>query len=161
MMKNLSFLAALLWLAACAAPPPPPLTATAQIETGRLGIRVSAPAPLDNVELTAPDGRAFPARRIQAPGVAVRTEEVVGRPSVLIGGSGGSSSGLDAGIGLSIPFKNPFGGAERPRAYVSQADFDLPAEALENYRNSHGRGWTLFIQYGNSSRSLAAPPPAL
>ncbi len=160
MMKYLSILAALLWLAACAAPPPPAVTATARIEAGWLGIRVSAPAPLDQAELTAPDGRAFAARRIQAPGVAVRTEEVVGRPSVLIGGSGGSSSGLDAGIGLSIPLKNPFGGGERQRAYVSQADFELPAEALESYRDSNGQGWALLIQFGNSSRSLAAPPLA-
>lgn len=149
----------LLLLVGCAEPPPPPLVSAAarQIDATRLEIRTSTPAPLEAAELTAPDGRVFAARRITAPGQN-QEAPMVGRPSVVLGGSGGSSSGLDAGIGLSLPIRNPFSSGERARPFASQAEFSLPAEALARYRDQQAAGWTLYLLYGNSSRSLAAPP---
>ncbi len=161
MMKTSALLSLLLplLLAGCAAPPPPPVSAAArQIDATGLEIRVSAPAPLEAAELTAPDGRVFAARRITTPGQS-QEAPLVGRPSVVLGGSGGSSSGLDAGIGLSLPIRNPFSSGERARAYASQAEFSLPAEALARYREQRAQGWSLYLLYGNSSRSLAAPAP--
>lgn len=149
----LAFLLLLLGISACAAPPPP-LGATARVDdAGRLLLRISAPAPLQDAELTAPDGRAFPARRIVAPSLRAPDDY---RPGVFVGGSGGSSSGIDTGIGISLPVRNPFG-TPASRGYVSEAEFALPAEALARYK-ADAAAWFLSIAFGNERRELKAPP---
>ncbi len=162
MMKKLplALFALLLLLTGCAEAPPPPVSASARLLDGtRLEIRVSSPAPLDAAELTAPDGRGFIAQLIETQGMRDQEGASIGRPSVVVGGSGGSSSGLDAGIGLSLPIRNPFSSGARQRPYASRAEFFLPAALLAQYRDTGAAGWELFLAYGNSSRSLTAPAP--
>jgi len=149
------FIAGLLLLAACASPAEPPLAASVELQPPDLLIlRISAGEALEQAELTAPDGRAFPARRLvlRQPPEAERDDR---RPGIILGGSGGSSSGLDAGIGLSLPLKNPFSAA-RKRPLAAQAEFRLPPELLERYR-ADPKAWTVYLTFGNATRGIPGP----
>ncbi len=147
-------------------PPPPPLAAAARIEGDWLGIRVRGPAAIQSASLVDPDGRAHAASRITFPALSSsgsgETESRVGRPSVVLGGSGGSSSGIDAGIGLSLPIQNPFSSSSRPARppmVLSQAEFTLPAPVLARYRADMGQGWRLRLSHGGQGEILPAPAP--
>ncbi len=181
MRKSALLLLPLLLLAACAetpsrsssggassaSAPPPPLAAAARIEGDWLGIRVRGPAAIETASLIDPDGRAHGASRITFPAVpggntgSSDTESRVGRPSVVLGGSGGSSSGLDAGIGLSLPIQNPFSSSrpQRPPMVLSQAEFTLPPPVLARYRADRGQGWRLQLSHGGQGEILPAPAP--
>ncbi len=156
-------IAGLLLLTACASPAEPPLAASVELlAPDRLILRVSAGQALEQAELTAPDGRAFQAQRlvVREPPEAERPSETGRdgrRPGVILGGSGGSSSGLDAGIGLSLPLKNPFA-AERKRPIAAQAEFRLPPELLERYR-ANPKAWLVYLTFGNATRSIPGPNP--
>lgn len=147
-------------------PPPPPLAAAARIEGDWLGIRVRGPAAIESASLVDPDGRAHAASRITFPALSSsssgETESRVGRPRVVLGGSGGSSSGIDAGIGLSLPIQNPFSSSSRPQRppmVLSQAEFTLPAPVLARYRADMGQGWRLRLSHGGQGEILPAPAP--
>lgn len=147
----------LLVLAACASPAEPPLLAAVELRPpDRLILRVSAAGALEQAELTAPDGRAFPAQSVilRLPPEAERDDR---RPGIVLGGSGGSSSGLDAGIGLSLPLKNPFA-AERRRPIAAQAEFRLPPELLERYQ-ADPKAWVVYLTFGNATRGIPGPAP--
>jgi len=149
----------LLLLAACAddAPRPQPVYASASLnERGALVLRISADAPVDDAMLTAPDGRSFTGR-ISAPGAGADAGSSW-RPGVVLGGSGGSSSGMNAGIGLSLPLKNPFASDRPARNFLSQAEFALPPEALSRYR-ADPRAWRLDLVL--AGRDASRPAPAI
>ncbi len=148
--------ALLLLLTACSSPAAPPLAASAELTPDRLILRVSAAEALQQAELSAPDGRVFAAERLvlREPPEPERDSR---RPGVVLGGSGGSSSGMDAGIGLSLPLKNPFA-AERKRPIAAQAEFRLPPDLLDRYR-ADPKAWMLHLSFGNSSRSIPGPMP--
>ncbi|WP_430396201.1 hypothetical protein [Ferrovibrio sp.] len=147
-------------------PAPPPLAAAARIEGDWLGIRVRGPAAIESASLVDPDGRAHAASRITFPALSSsssgETESRIGRPSVVLGGSGGSSSGIDAGIGLSLPIQNPFSSSSRPQRppmVLSQAEFTLPPPVLARYRADMGQGWRLRLSHGGQGEILPAPAP--
>lgn len=83
------------------------------------------------VELIAPDGTRTPARDIQRT-AEIPTEED-GFPEVHVGIEGGSSSGVETGIGIGIPIFGPETEALPPRT-VTIARF-LPPN-IEHYRNN-------------------------
>lgn len=147
----------MLLLAACSSPAEPPLAASAELQPpDKLILRVSAATALEQAELTAPDGRAFPAQRLvlrEPP----QPEQDNRRPGVILGGSGGSSSGMDAGIGLSLPLKNPFA-AERKRPIAAQAEFRLPPDLLDRYR-ADPKAWMVYLTFGNATRGIPGPAP--
>lgn len=158
-MRRLLLLPLLLLFAGCAddAPRPQPVYASAVLnDKGALVLRISAEAPVDDAMLTAPDGRSFTGR-VAAPG-ANADSGGAWRPGIVLGGSGGSSSGMNAGIGLSLPLKNPFSSDKPARNYLSQAEFALPPEALARYR-SDPRAWRLDLVL--AGRDVSRPAPAI
>lgn len=100
---------------ACAPAPGPSVTAELAGGGRRIEIRVRDPLPLAAARLVLPDGTRVEAERVTGDGRS-------GRPAFGIGASGGSSSGIDAGIGISIPL----GGARAPALVESGARIWLP-----------------------------------
>jgi hypothetical protein len=102
-------------VAACAPEPGPSVTAELAGGGRRIEIRARDPLPLSAARLVLPDGTRVEAERIGGDGRP-------GRPVFGIGASGGSSSGIDAGIGISIPL----GGARVPALADSSARIWIP-----------------------------------
>lgn len=149
-----------LLLAACASEPPPPPRAAAWLgsQSGRVFVRVLAVDPVEAMELTAPDGRVFTPEQLRSDR-RTRSQDEPWRPGIGLGGSVGSSSGSDVGIGISLPMGNPFA-RETPRAAIgSEAQFLLPAEALASYR-SRPQDWRLELLFPGRSTGIQAPPLA-
>lgn len=144
---------------ACSSPatPAPPRVAVWQGESnGLLYLRVIAAEPLRDARLTAPDGRKILTQRLSQPESAPNDSEAGwGRPSVGIGGSGGSSSGMGAGIGLSFPVGS-FGGGNRGGGLATQAEFALDAEQMAQYR-ARPKDWLLELRFDSRIASMAAP----
>ncbi|MFC3675256.1 hypothetical protein [Ferrovibrio xuzhouensis] len=165
---------AMLPLAGCGsdAPPPPPRAAAwisagsddAAAQSGTpsrprvLVIRVLAVETLQGIGLTGPDGRAWTPVHFTGPAGGDSGDQGGRRwPDIGIGGSGGSRSGLDAGISIGLPVRNPFA-ADPPRYRSAQAEFRLPDEALASYR-ARPQDWQLDLQFEGRDASLPAPPP--
>lgn len=143
-----------------AAPPPSDIAAKADFRPGAAGVidvRVHDRDPLQQAELIAPDGTSYPARHIGHDRPQAGASGLA--PSVVIAGGGGPRSGIDTGIGLSLPMFG-WGGPSEPQQ-ESRASFDVPDMSL--YRAT----WTLWRihlrvgQPGDGGRnvSFAAPPP--
>ncbi|MBI3507467.1 MAG: hypothetical protein HY059_21740 [Proteobacteria bacterium] len=94
-MRRIFALIALL-LAGCVPDPGPSLTAELAGGGRRIEIRARDTLPLVAARLRLPDGARIEAERVAGP----PTE---GRPLFGVGVSGGSSSGIDTGIGVSVP----------------------------------------------------------
>lgn len=165
---------ALLPLASCGsdAPPPPPRAAAwisagsddATAQSGMpsrprvLVVRVLAVETVVGIGLTGPDGRAWTPVHFTGPAADDGGERDGRRwPDIGIGGSGGSRSGLDAGISIGLPVRNPFA-ADPPRYRSAQAEFRLPDDALASYR-ARPQDWRLDLQFADRDASLPAPPP--
>jgi hypothetical protein len=174
--RHAGFLALLLVLplAGCGdgAPPPPP-RAAAWISAGGdaagatqsgtparprvLVIRVLAVETLVGMGLTGPDGRAWMPVHFTGPAAGGSDERERRWPDIGIGGSGGSRSGVDAGITIGLPVRNPFA-SDPPRYRSAQAEFRLPDAALADYR-ARPQDWRLDLQFEHRDASLPAPPP--
>ena len=101
--------------AACAPESGPSVTAELAGGGRRIEIRARDTLPLSAARLVLPDGTRVEAERITGDGGP-------DRPAFGIGISGGSSSGIDAGIGLSVPL----GGARAPSLAQSGARIWVP-----------------------------------
>jgi hypothetical protein len=108
---------ALLALLATACAPAPGPSITAELAGGgrRIEIRARDALPLAAARLVLPDGTRVEAERVTGNGRS-------GRPVFGIGASGGSSSGIDAGIGISVPL----GGVRAPALVESSARIWVP-----------------------------------
>lgn len=153
--------------------PPPPPRAAAWISAGSddaaassgtpsrprvLVIRVLAVETVQGIGLTGPDGRAWTPVHFTGPADGDGGDRGDRRwPDIGIGGSGGSRSGLDAGISIGLPVRNPFA-ADPPRYRSAQAEFRLPDDALASYR-ARPQDWRLDLQFADRDASLPAPPP--
>lgn len=161
-MTRLHRVAALLLLpllvTACASEPPPRAAAWLGSQSGRVFVRVLAVDPVEAMELTAPDGRVFAPESLRAE-QRPRSNDEPWRPGIGLGGSVGSGSGSDIGIGISLPMGNPFSREPRRAAIASEAQFPLPPEALEIYRN-RPQDWRLELQFPGRSMGIQAPPLA-
>ncbi|WP_370154759.1 hypothetical protein [Ferrovibrio sp.] len=167
-------------LAGCADSPPPPPRAAAWIGAGPeagggsgnagsdaerrprvLMVRVLAVQPVRGLALLAPDGRSHAPVQLSAPEPLPVQREAARRPDIGISGSGGSGSGLDAGISIGLPLRNPFA-ADPPRWLSVQAVFRLPEAVLAAYL-ARPQDWLLDLAFDEGGRSLPAPPaePAL
>jgi len=154
-LPGLFLLLPLLLQAACSpAPLPPPLAVAASLQGEILMLRVLAPAAVEQADLTTPAGRMLAPERIRLPAVAA-DRDAPPRPSILLGGSAGSSSGVDAGIGLSMPMRNPFS-RPRGRSVLSEVEFRLVPALLEAYRAAP-ESFSLYLAWGQESRVLPAP----
>ncbi|MBL8832664.1 MAG: hypothetical protein JNL71_09770 [Rhodospirillales bacterium] len=99
-MRRISALIAV-FLAGCApAAPPPGLSAGLLPDGATIEIRARDRLALTAARLVLPDGTAVAADRLSASGGRVSE----GRPSVGVGASGGSSSGIGTGMVFSVPF---------------------------------------------------------
>lgn len=151
----LTLLPLFLPLVSCSpAPVPPPLAVAASLQGEILVLRVLAPAAVEQADLTTPAGRMLAPERIRMPSVAA-DRDAAPRPSILLGGSAGSGSGVDAGIGLSMPMRNPFS-RPRGRSVLSEVEFRLAPALLEAYRAAP-EGFSLYLAWGQESRVLPAP----
>ncbi len=139
-----------------AAPPPPRVAAWLGETSGLVFMQVIATDTLQDARLTAPDGRRILAQRISQPASASGSETWVGRPSVGIGGSAGSSGGFGTGIGLSFPLGG--GSSAQPAARSTQVEFALDPALLRDYRN-RPEAWQLELNFG--SRVDSGPAPKL
>lgn len=110
-MRHVSALIAV-FLAGCApAAPPPSLSAGLLPDGATIEIRARDRLPLTAARLVLPDGTAVVADRLSAPAPGAHASD--GRPSVGVGASGGSSSGIGTAMVFSVPFDWLSGG---PRA---------------------------------------------
>lgn len=110
--------------------------------------------PLSQAELIAPDGAAFMALDIHNDRAAGSDPGL--RPSVGIGGSGGSRSGADVGVGISIPI---LGGGGTPPSIASRASF--PVIDMPTYRTTW-RLWVVRMQFAGADgrpRYVEVPAP--
>ncbi|WP_147274780.1 hypothetical protein [Ferruginivarius sediminum] len=96
-------------LAGCggrAEPPPYPSVRAMRVDYATIEVRVSDLTPstqVGDIRLVAPDGRTFePESRRTVRGIAATSE----RPAVGVGATGGSESGVDPSISLSLPLTN-------------------------------------------------------
>lgn len=145
-------LASLLLLAACAGEPAPPSVQAAFVAPDRIEVRVRADEAAYQVALVDATGRdvaTAPARNL---GGGVR----LGQPQYGVSASGGSSSGIEPGIGIAIPVKGLFGPREDRRT-ESSARLMLPDAAA--YAQRYGV-LTLEVRFERGPPvSLPAPPP--
>lgn len=110
--------------------------------------------PLQQAELVAPDGAVYLA-------LDIRNDRTAGadpglRPSVGIGGSGGSRSGADVGVGISIPI---LGGGGMPPSIASRASF--PVIDMPGYRATW-KLWVVRMQFAGADgrpRYVEVPAP--
>ncbi len=110
--------------------------------------------PLRRAVLVSPDGSSLDA-------LDIRNERVAGeepglRPSVGIGGSGGSRSGTDIGVGISIPI---LGGGGTPASIASGASF--PVIEMAAYRATW-KLWVVRMEFDGPegrARHLDVPAP--
>lgn len=154
-LRQILFFALLAMVGCAAAPPAPPLAVAASLRgPDLLLLRVSAPADLVTADLTTPEGRVIVPQRI-IPVPPARPPGEAPRPSILLGGSAGSSSGVDAGVGLSLPMRNPFL-RSRGQPVLSEVEFPLPAALLAAYR-ARPQDFQLYLAWGQDSRQIPAP----
>ncbi|MCA3263322.1 MAG: hypothetical protein ING44_15360 [Telmatospirillum sp.] len=137
----MALLAALL-AGACTAPAPQIRT---QLADGGRTIEIVANGAerLLRATLIAPDGARIAAEI--APAIAAASE----RPRIGVGASGGSSSGIDPGIGISVPLGWLSGGGAAQ--IESRARIPLPPDATPPY----GRLELVFARAG----TVAMPAP--
>jgi len=109
--------------------------------------------PLEQAELLVPDGGVVTA-------LDIANEATAGtpglRPSVGIGGSGGSRSRTDVGVGISFPI---LGGGATPASIASRASF--PILDMPTYRATW-RLWRVRLRFGGSGGEpihLEVPAP--
>lgn len=154
-------LAAALALAACAGRPAPvpAVRAHPSADGAAVEVRISDLTPATRVaavRLVAPDGRVFTAtERRTRHGIAGTST----RPGVAVGATGGSESGINPSIGLSLPLLDWswFRADERDyRAVVAR----IPRP--EGYRPG-GAGWRVEVELidpagGKSTRTVSMTP---
>jgi len=141
-----------LLLAACAAEPPRSPTATALVAPdGRaIELRATGPQPLTVARLVLPGAAPIAASDIRV------LPPLADRAGVGIGASGGSSSGLDTGVSISVPL----GWLARSTPTVeSRARFVLPDP--DSYRQNAPSG-RLELEFGSGAdmQWLELPAPA-
>ena len=143
------FLAGLLLAACHPAPPREPALRVGLSQDGRtLDIQADDSAPIVAAELRRENVEPVPARKIDV----VRPLPVASdRPGVGVGASGGSSSGIDLGIGFRVPLSQD----RRPRLIRSTAVIDLP----ENYRAGTGLVRIVFANENGDRRVVDLPAP--
>lgn len=141
-----------LLVAACAADPPRAPTATALVAAdGRaIDLRATGPQPLTAARLVLPGAPPLAASEIRV------LPPLAERPGIGIGASGGSSSGLDTGVSISVPL----GWLARAAPTLeSRARIVLPDP--ERYRQAAPAG-RLELEFGSGAemRRLELPAPA-
>lgn len=133
-------------LAACAGrpdQPPVPRVSAESVDYGEaVEVRISDLTPstrVGEIRLLAPDGRAFAAEsRRTLRGVAGTSA----RPSVGVGATGGSQSGVNPGISLSLPLLNwSWARADERRIRAVVARIPVPAD----YRTGEG-AWHVEVE---------------
>lgn len=143
---------ALLLLAACASGPAPPHVQAAFVAPDRIEVRVRADEAAYQVALVDATGQDIATAPARSLGGGVR----LGQPQYGVSASGGSSSGIDPGFGISIPVKGLFGPREDRRT-ESAARLIVPEAAA--YAQRHGV-LSLEIRFERGPPlSLPAPPP--
>ncbi len=141
-MRPVFVLFVALWAAGCASPAPQIRT---QLADGGRTIEIVATGAerLLGAALIAPDGTRIAAEIATASAAAER-------PRVGIGASGGSSSGIDPGIGITVPLGWLTGGGGTTQI-ESRARIPLPPDATPPY----GRLELVFARAG----TVAMPAP--
>jgi hypothetical protein len=123
-LRPVFVLVATLWAAGCAAPAPQ--IRTQLVDGGRtIEIVATGPERLLRAALIAADDTRIPAEIAVFPTAPER-------PRVGIGASGGSSSGIDPGIGITVPF-DWLGGGGGAAQIESRARIKLPPDAAPPY----------------------------
>jgi hypothetical protein len=141
-----------LLLAACAADPPRTPTASALVTPdGRaIELRARGPQPLTAVRLVLPGAAPLVASEIRV------LPPLGERPGIGVGASGGSSSGLDTGISLSLPL-----GWFARSAPAVESRARIVLSDPEGYRQAAPAGrMELEFGHGNEKRLLELPAPA-
>jgi len=148
--------ALVLVLGACqAAPPQSPSLRVGMLPDGRtLEIRADDPLPVTAAELRIPGLESVPARTIHvaAPPPDLPPE----RTGVGIGGSGGSSSGMDVGVLFRVPVSRA---EPRPRLTRSVARIELPDPDLYRARAGDAVVRVIFGSEGGTRRIVDLPAP--
>ena len=136
---------------------PPAANASFLPDGHTIEVVVSDPVALDAAELVAPDGTPQPAVRLEHQSVGAEDPGL--RPQVGVIARGGPVSGVDAGVGISLPV---FGsGSGHPPPLQSRAEF--PIVDMERYRTTW-RLWEIRLRIGRALEgarylNLPAPPP--
>lgn len=148
--------ALILILGACqAAPPPAPGLRVGLLPGGRtLEIRAEDSLPIVAAELRVPGEAPMPARTIhvEAPQPQLPPE----RSGVGIGGSGGSSSGMDVGVLFRVPVSRA---EPRPRLTRSVARIDVPDPERYRARAADAIVRITFGAEGGDQRIVDLPAP--
>lgn len=135
---------------------PPAASASFLPDGETIEVVVSDTVPLDAAELIEPDGTPLPAARIERQAIGAEAPGL--RPQIGVVASGGPVSGVDAGVGISLPI---FGSGRRhPAPIASRAEFQVPD--MERYRATWGL-WEIRLRIGKAlqgARYLTLPAPA-
>ena len=148
--------AAVLSLSACqTAPPAEPSLRVGLLPDGRtLEIRAEDSLPVTAAELRLPSASPVRARTIhvEAPPPDLPPE----RPGVGVGGSGGSSSGMDIGVLFRVPVARA---ERRPRLTRSIARIEIPDPDLYRARANAAIVRVVFGPAGGDGRVVDLPAP--
>lgn len=143
-------------LGACqAAPPPVPSLRVGLLPDGRtLEIRADDSLPITAAELRLPNAAPVAARtlHVEAPPPQLPPE----RSGVGVGGSGGSSSGMDVGVLFRLPSATA---ERRPRLTRSIARIEIPDPALYRARAEEAVVRVTFGAAGGDQRIVDLPAP--
>ncbi len=155
-MRRISALIAV-FLAGCTpAAPPASLSAGLLPDGATIEIRARDRLPLIAARLVFPDGTAVAADRLSAPAPGARVAE--GRPSVGVGASGGSSSGIGTGMVFSVPF-DWLSGGPRDGLVDSAARIAIPDPAAWPAIAGHAKLQLEFGRPPGETRLVEMPAP--
>lgn len=155
-MRRISALIAV-FLAGCTpSAPPASLSAGLLPDGATIEIRARDRLPLVAARLVLPDGSTVAADRLSAASPGARVAD--GRPSVGVGASGGSSSGIGTGMVFSVPFDWLSGGA-RDDLYESAARIAIPDPAAWPALSGRARLQLEFGRPPGETRRVEMPAP--
>jgi hypothetical protein len=148
--------AAILILPSCqAAPPPAPSLRVGLLPDGRtLEIRADDALPVTAAELRLPGAAPIRASalHVEAPPPPLAPD----RAGVGVGGSGGSSSGMDVGVLFRVPVSRA---EPRPRLTRSVVRVEIPDPALYRARAGEAIVRIVFGGAGGDGRVVELPAP--